>query len=366
MRTFVSSLVGALAVLTTPLLAHAAPVWIGDFETGDLSQWEGLLNQQVGGVDYITVVDDVVVQGTYAARIELHNDAAWDNGLKRVELNHSPPPERTAEGATTYFAWSFYLPETLPEDPPQNTGYWESHDSYQSLMVWDIVGTRMSFTTRRPDYVLHWQDDAAATPGEWHRIAARVLWSADPAVGEVDVWFDGVQVVDAAQAATLADANWAFTQIGLIRDAIEFADVPVIYIDDAVEGDSLEDVHPDPMGSSDDGGSSSAGSSDGSGADTSTSTSTQTSGGSVSETSGGEVGSGSTTTSGASDASSGESSSAGASERSSGCACTTNEGAPARGLALLLFVALTARRSRAAACRCRPSRSTRGPRRRRR
>ena len=335
----------SLVVLMTSAPVHAAPVWVGDFETGDLGQWEGLLNQQVNGVDYITVVDDIVAQGSYAARIELHDDAAWDNGLKRVELNHTPPPERTAEGATTYFAWSFYLPETLPEDPAQNTAYWESHDSYLSLIVWDIAGERMTFTTRRPDYVLHWQDDAAATPGVWHRIAARVLWSADPTMGEVDVWFDGEQVVDAAQAATLADGNYAFTQLGLIRDAIEFTDVPVIYIDDAVEGESLDDVHPDPKGSGEGGSSSSSGGGEDTSADTSTGVTTQTSEGGTSESGGGEVGgSSSSTTSVAT--TSGESSSAGAGDGGgeAGCGCASDRAASTPILAL--FVVAAARRRR--------------------
>ena len=50
-------------LLLLPTLAFAAPVWVGDFETNDLSQFDGLLNANVNGVDYITVVQDVVAQG---------------------------------------------------------------------------------------------------------------------------------------------------------------------------------------------------------------------------------------------------------------------------------------------------------------
>lgn len=292
----------ALACLTTPATTRAASVWIGDFETGDLGQWEGTLNAQIGGVDYITIVSDVVAQGRYAARIELHDDAVWSNGLKRVELNHSPPPERTAEGATTCFAWSFYLPETLSADPAQGTGYWESDQSYQSLMVWEIAGEDLTFTTRRPEYMLQWQGTGAATPGTWHRIAECVLWSQDPGTGRVDMWFDGEQVVTGAVAATLADANPAFTQIGLIRGAIDFDDVPVIYIDDAVEGDTIDDVHPqlDPGGG--ESGSSSGG-------DEPTST--------------GDTGAGSATTAGSA---SGDDGSSGASDSAADTGTTTTPG----------------------------------------
>ena len=233
------------SVLCSPLVAHAAPVWLGDFETNDLSQWNGALNQNIDGVDYITIATDVVVQGSYSARIELHNDAVWPNGLKRVELHHSPDAGRTDEGATTWFAWSFYLPEALPDDPGATIGYWETDNSYQQMMAFNTNGETIRFITQKPNYAEHWVGDGVLTAGEWHRIAMRVLWSTSPDTGEVEVWYDGEQVVAGVNAQTLNDDNSTFTQLGLLRGQIEFDDVPVIYLDDAVEGDSIEDVHPE-------------------------------------------------------------------------------------------------------------------------
>lgn len=250
--------------LAAPAVAQAAPVWVGDFETGDLSQWSYLLNSEVDGMTYSQADTQFVAEGTYAGRIELHNEAVWGNGLKRVELQHAPAPGRTAEGQTTYFAWSFYLPEALPTDPGQQIGYWESNQSYQQMMAFDVAGERITFSTRRPDNVVQWEQDGAATPGQWHRIAMGIAWSTSVDNGRVDVWFDGEQVVSGAAAQTLADGNDHFTQVGLLRGQIEFADVPVIYIDDAVEGDSLEDVHPelDPGGGTSSTGSDGGGSGD--------------------------------------------------------------------------------------------------------
>lgn len=248
-----------------PGAAAAAPVWVADMETGDLSQWGYLLNNDVGGQKYSYVTQDPVVQGQYAAKIELHNDALWPNGLKRVELQHGPEAARTAEGATLFFAWSFYLPEALPQDPSQQIGYWESGNSYQQMMAFEVTGERITFSTRKPMNVVQWDQDGIVTAGQWHRIAMRITWSKDPAMGAVDVWFDGEQVVANAAAQTLADDNPHFTQVGLLRGKVEFQDVPVIVIDDAVEGDNLDDVHPDlePAGgssTSDTGGGSSGGS----------------------------------------------------------------------------------------------------------
>ena len=231
---------GALVFLVDST-AISAPVWVGDLETGDLSQWSYVLYE-----DHITVVDDPVVQGAQSARIELRDDAVWpNNGLRRVELNHRPEDARTAEGATTYFAWSFLLPETLPESPTAQIGYWESDQSYQQMMAFNVIGTRMEFITQRPTYVVQWNAENTATPGVWHRIAMGITWSKQAANGRVNLWFDGVQVVTNLAVQTLADDNPHFTQVGLLRGNVDFDDEPVIMIDDAVEGDTLADVHPE-------------------------------------------------------------------------------------------------------------------------
>ncbi|HWB74864.1 MAG TPA: polysaccharide lyase [Nannocystaceae bacterium] len=339
------------SVLCTPLVAQAAPVWLGDFETNDLSQWNGTLNGNVDGVDYITIATDVVVQGSYSARVELHNDAVWPNGLKRVELHHSPDAGRTDEGATTWFAWSFYLPEALPEDPGATIGYWETDNSYQQMMAFNTNGETIRFITQRPGYVEHWVGDGVLTAGEWHRIAMRVLWSTNPDVGEVEVWYDGEQVVAGVNAQTLNDENSTFTQLGLLRGQVEFDDVPVIYLDDAVEGDSIEDVHPDlePMGGTDSGSSSGGPSDSSGGADETTSASAtgpsddstgvsgddETQSGSATAASTDATASGSASaTAGSDDTSSGT---AGNDDDASGCACNST---PRSGSALALLAAL--------------------------
>lgn len=256
MRRAIWISVAAIA-LSSSRIAGAAPVWIGDFETSDTSQWDGELN----GEGHISIVGSPIIQGAHAAQIQLTNDAVWPNGLKRVELHHGPAAGRTAEGQELYFAWSFYLPETLPTDPAQQIGYWESNQSYQQIMAFNVAGEHVQFITQKPNYTVHWESDGMATAGEWHRIAMHVLWSKDPSLGKVDVWFDGQQVVSQAGAQTLADDNDHFTQVGLLRGPADFTDMPIIVLDDAVEGDSLEDVHPDlvPTGEGGAGGGSASG-----------------------------------------------------------------------------------------------------------
>ncbi|WP_438035373.1 polysaccharide lyase [Sorangium sp. So ce204] len=252
-RRSLSTLAAAALATTLTAGASAAPVWTGDFETGNLNQWNTTLNGE-----HISVVTSPVLQGTRAGKVQLTNDARWSNGIKRVELNHKPAAGRTAEGAQTYFAWSFYLPEALAADPPTQIGYWESENSYSQMMSFEVVGQRISFATRKPDNKVHWEAAGAVTPGVWHRIALHIRWSTNPNQGSVDVWFDGEQVVTGGKAQTLADNNAHFTQIGLLRNPSEFTDSPVIVLDDAVEGDTLEDVRP-ALPSSGEGGAGGAG-----------------------------------------------------------------------------------------------------------
>jgi hypothetical protein len=227
---------GAASLVGIPV-ANAAPVWVGDFETGNLSQWTFVAHGQ-----YIDLQQEIVAQGQLAARVELHNDAMWPSGLQRVELQHLPAPGRTSNGATTWFAWSFYLPEALPQAPYHAIGYWESNNTWSQSMAFIVRGDDIEFVTRHPSHVSQWQANDVVTPGVWHRIAMGITWSLGS--GSVDVWYDGEQVVDGAPARTLSDANAHFVQIGLFREPAMLDMVPVIILDDAVEGDSLEDVRP--------------------------------------------------------------------------------------------------------------------------
>jgi MYXO-CTERM domain-containing protein len=341
MRT--SALASTLLLVTlaaTP--ASAAVVWTGDFETGDLSQFDYVLNGQVDGNVYASAVQDLVLQGAFAARIELHDEAVWPNGLRRVELQHLPDAARTAEGATTCFAWSFHLPEALPEDPGHTLGYWESQNSYQQVMAFNSNGDDLRFITQQPSYTEHWNAEGVLTPGVWHRIAMCVLWSQDPGVGTVDAWFDGEQVVTAAAAKTLADGNPHFAQIGLLRGNVDYDGVPVIYIDDVLEGDAIEDVDPpDVPGGSDSSGGESTGEPGGFDSSDGGSGNPATSG---ADSTGGPVGSegGSTPTNDGGSGSSGPAGSDGGD--GSGCGCRTRPG-PASAWWLLALGLVVRRRS---------------------
>jgi hypothetical protein len=209
-----------------PAAPHA-PRWRGDFETGNLAQWSYLLNPRG-----LSIVDAPAAEGRHAARVEISERDLWSNGLDRVEVQYKPPPPTLGEGRRSCFAWRFYLPVAL-SDTRHQIGYWESYPSYKQIMSFEVRGETISFVTRMPAERVHWTAPGAATPNVWHQIAICAVWSADPAVGAVDVWFDGKQVVARGPARTLWD-NPNFIQIGILRD-VPSAPPEVMFLDDAFE-----------------------------------------------------------------------------------------------------------------------------------
>jgi hypothetical protein len=217
--------------------AARAPRWRGDFETGNLSQWSYLLNPRG-----LSIVDAPVAQGRHAARVEITARDLWPNGLNRVEVEYKPARATLAEGQRSCFAWRFFLPVAL-SDARHQIGYWESYPSYKQIMSFEVRGETIVFVTRMPAERVHWTAPGAVTPNVWHQIATCARWSTDPAIGAVDVWFDGKRVVTRASARTLFD-NPNFVQIGILRDVPGAPEI--MFLDDAFESDDFTPADPSP------------------------------------------------------------------------------------------------------------------------
>lgn len=225
-----------LLAVIIPLSVHAETLWKGDFETGDLTQWKS-----APPTSFLKIVTEPVREGRFALRIDGTN-AAERKGNDRIELQHQPPPAGMAEGVERYYGWSFFLPEKLPAGI-RSLGYFETRNSWSRVMAFEAEGEDILFTTRVP-YARRWSGKGRLTPGRWHDIALRVIWSRDAEKGLVEVWFDGEKVVSAAHTATLKDENVAFLQVGLFRRTSTTPET--LYLDHIVEATTLEEVTPAP------------------------------------------------------------------------------------------------------------------------
>jgi hypothetical protein len=219
--------VAGCAPAPRPNAVVTSPRWRGDFETGDLSQWSYLLNPRG-----LSVVDAPVAEGKHAGRVEITERDLWPNGLNRVELQWKPPRATFSEGSRSCFGWRFYLPAALSEARHQ-LGYFESYPSYRQIMSVEVRGRAVTFVTRLPAEHAFWSAPSAATPNVWHQVALCGRWSADPARGSVDLWFDGKPVVVHGAAPTLWGGDPNQIQIGILRDVP--AAPEVMFLDDAFE-----------------------------------------------------------------------------------------------------------------------------------
>ncbi|HET6281756.1 MAG TPA: heparin lyase I family protein, partial [Polyangia bacterium] len=83
--------------------------------------------------------------------------------------------------------------------------------------------------------------------GRWHQLAFHVHWSTSAQTGNIIVWVDGEKVVD-EKAQTKPDGNALFFQAGIHR-AGQSSLVDTVFLDNFVEGDSLDDIMVMPGGS---------------------------------------------------------------------------------------------------------------------
>lgn len=246
--------------------AHAAVVWTATFEKGDSSEWQK--GQNPLGPDNVRknfeVLGEQMYRGKFAGKIVVHPDDHFSADQVRVDIQHQST--LTGEGKESWLSGHYYLPQDV--GGREEFGFYESNSTYANVMdFWfDLKpggGTTINFGTGFLGDKKLWTADFST--GKWHQVAVHVLWSTDPQKGQVDVWFDGQQVVTAAKAKTKADANTLFYQTGLHRrDLYMVKTTDTVYLDEFIEADSFADAKiaaptPDSAGSGGSGGAGMAG-----------------------------------------------------------------------------------------------------------
>jgi len=218
---------------------EATVIWTGDFETGDTSQWDSTNLPTTGDRQNLIIVNEPVIEGLSSCEITLYEDVIFEPyNQSRVEVKHIGL--HTTDGEDSYFAWSFMVPDAA--EIRSNIGYWESLSSNRNTMTFWIEPegdtTVVKFGTGNLGETERWS--APLVLGAWHRMAISNHWSQDENEGTVSVWYDGEQVVTAASVAKY-DANELFFQMGLHRSD-PAPPIQMIYLDAAIEADSLDDI----------------------------------------------------------------------------------------------------------------------------
>jgi hypothetical protein len=234
--------VSAVAPGTTPPTS-----WVGDFETGDLSQWDNIDGDQANASHYFNVVTSPTVSGSQFAFASTVDGSASSGDVGHRALVYLYPQDDAAqnrtgayEGSERWYHTYLYFPASFVPEPNTTWNWvvewhnWPNDACCANLAVGvDTTGgaeklflrsmgggtpahpieeTGTAYTNPAA-HVDSFVGDATLDRGRWYDLLVHVKWSSNPANGLVEWWLDGHQVIS-KQTSTLfwyADNNQNFS-----------------------------------------------------------------------------------------------------------------------------------------------------------
>lgn len=218
--------------------ASAEVLWRGDFETGDRSQWS---KAQEVSPDRLQVVADPVRQGGFALRVEVRQgDDPINASGNRAELVLTSI--REVEGNERYYARSTLWPDDYPYAATWQlfTQWHHEGNTGSPPMEFYVNGDNLQLRANASEVV--WT--APLERGGWHDFVFHVMWSSDPRVGFVELWYDEELVLPKRFVATMYAGQGNYLKMGLYRNE-SISEVGVLYHDGMIMATSLDDVRPD-------------------------------------------------------------------------------------------------------------------------
>ena len=190
----------------------------GDWETGDLRQWDGA---QAVSRDRIQAVTAPVNQGTYAGRFEVRDG---DNPIGFGDRAEVQLETGEREGADRWYAWSTMFDPSFPDsDAWQVVTQWHCEDCDGTPSVgFYVIGERFAFQVNTHDADLQpieehivWSTPLAR--GTWHHFRLHVIWSGSDDTGLVELWHNGRKVAGPVHIRTLYPGHRAYFKQGYYR-----------------------------------------------------------------------------------------------------------------------------------------------------
>lgn len=239
-----SYLVRDLQRTTRPGPEGPGPYFVADFETGDISQWEGLSNKTKDTAVF-EITSDIVRAGRYALKITLMPCDDPSPRRDRAEFIQREGGGLAYEGHERFYGFSFMVPDDFRH---AGEGYflitqWHGmdRDVPPLLVTYQAEGLRLG--GRR----FGWVNLGPVERNKWTDLVLRVTWSTTE--GEVDVWRDN-DLVARLKAPTLNDEDAAhyyragtYLKFGPYR-GVDIDYPQTIYVDEYRIGGSYEEVAP--------------------------------------------------------------------------------------------------------------------------
>ncbi|HZH14250.1 MAG TPA: polysaccharide lyase [Archangium sp.] len=227
--------------LLLPTLATASTVWRGDFETGNLSQWDRV---QTVSSSRLLVVSSPVREGRYALKTTVRQgDDPINASGNRNELLYV---DREPAGSEFFYKWSTLFPKSFPRSSKWQIFTQWHHDGntgsppLEFYVVEDQLRLRVGGSTGK----IIWRSPLQRE--QWNDFVLHVKWSPDPKVGFVELYHNGKVVLPLMKVATQYPGQRNYLKMGLYRDA-SIAPEGVVFHDGYLQATRLEDVMPAPV-----------------------------------------------------------------------------------------------------------------------
>lgn len=229
-RGWVVTLLVVLSMTLASPASAAVPVgarlvFVGDFETGDFSQWTQCQNRRYSGSckgDRVTfygmsVVADDHRQGAYAARFEVRDGDKphWGGGERSEVARYNVG--RVHEGDERWYEFSLKFDQAFPADNGKflTVMQWHPNNGHGSppmaLLVWGGQ-LFLAGTPGTPSMVI---GDIAR--GEWVDYVVHARFSRSAQTGFAEVYRNGALAVPVHARVNMVDRS-DYLKLGLYRD----------------------------------------------------------------------------------------------------------------------------------------------------
>lgn len=273
--------IGVLFALTVGGIIFARErrnvVFNGDFENGDLNEWEAELVERPKdkkftkpGKEYccqhsIQIVNSPVRQGKHAVKFTLNKNDPDTSKSRRTELRLGAVPVNSER----WYGFSVFIPGDYQKDPSEEIiAQWLPRPDLHLGEKWTGRGPAFSVRIENDRFILdnRWDSRAISTKqvnnqewnlgkvakGKWTDWVVRAKWSYK-SDGLLEVWKDGQLVLKKNGPNSYNDAAGPFQKIGIYKWEWKYnprkstTDQRVIYFDEVRVGDigaSYNDVVP--------------------------------------------------------------------------------------------------------------------------
>lgn len=200
-------------------------LFVGNFETGNFSQWSTCQNivynsncSGYNGAHYsLTVQSTIKRQGNWAARFEVRNgDQPFCCG-ERSEI-HGGNALTSVEGQERWYQWATYFGAGFPTTQGWSAvAQWHAdadgspplafHSSDDGLSngYFGLIERRYASPSQLLSSNLIWQ--VPENPGTWHDIKLHVKWSTSDASSLIELWHNGVKQTFSGACAGLTQCK---------------------------------------------------------------------------------------------------------------------------------------------------------------